>query len=283
MYDVERDEIYFKDENFPVILSSGKSVTGMYSRFHEELEIKYVNSGQLTVMVDTKTVTAVEGEVIIINPYEVHSNLHIDGFDGVYDLVMMKLDFFEKVGIAGIDLRKLFTEKMVSFKNLVRNKNVADVMRRLAQCTTLDAEYDKLYVSGLLVELFALLQQSETQKITERTAGDERIKFFRSIEPAVIKIHDCYFEKLSGESLAELCGMSKFHFCRVFKRVMGVTPVQYQTEYRLHIADVLLQSRELSISGIAAQIGFEDEAYFSRCYKKHRGMAPKAMRMKILK
>ncbi len=282
MYDVEKDEITFKDKNFPIMISSGKSVTGMYSRFHEEIEIKFVNSGQLTVMIDTKAVTAEEGEIIFINPYEVHSNLYIDGNEGTYDLVMLELDFFDIAGVAGIDLRKLISEKNINFKNHIRNRKATDVMERLAQCTTVVSDFDKLYVSGLLMELFAILLQSET-KSSKDTIKDERVKFFRSIEPAVIKIRDSYSEKLTGESLAEMCGMSKYHFCRVFKRVMGVTPVQYQTECRLHIADVLLQSPELSISGIAAQVGFDDEAYFSRCYKKHRGVSPKSMRAKLSK
>lgn len=282
MYDIEKDEITFKDKTFPIMVSSGKSVMGMYSRFHEEIEIKYVNSGQLTVMVDTKAVTAEEDEIIFINPYEVHSNLHIDGSDGLYDLVMLDLDFFNNVGVGSIDLRKLISEKRVYFKNHIKNSKAADVMRRLVQCTTIANEFDKLYVSGLLLELFAILLQSETNK-KDDVVSDERIKFYRAIEPAVIKIRDHYSEKLSGEGLAELCNMSKYHFCRVFKRVMGVTPVQYQTECRLHIADVLIQSPELSISSIATQVGFDDEAYFSRCYKKHRGVSPKAMRAKLSK
>ncbi len=282
MYDIEKDEIVFKDKKFPIMISSGKAVTGMYSRFHEEVEIKYVNSGQLAVMIGTKAITAGEGEIIFINPYEVHSNLYIDGSDGVYDLVMLDLDFFDNVGVGGMNLRKLISEKRVCFKNLVKNSRATDVMRRLVQCTTIANEFDKLYVSGLLLELFAILLQSETNR-NEDMVSDERIKFYRAIEPAVIKIRDHYSEKLSGEGLAELCNMSKYHFCRVFKRVMGVTPVQYQTECRLHIADVLIQSPELSISGIAEQVGFDDEAYFSRCYKKHRGVSPKAMRAKLSK
>ena len=67
MYDVEKDEIPFKDKDFHFQVSTGKSVTGMYSRFHEELEIKFVREGSLTVMVDTNTITAEEGEIIFIS------------------------------------------------------------------------------------------------------------------------------------------------------------------------------------------------------------------------
>jgi len=282
MYDVERDEIPFKDIKYPFLVSCGKTVTGMYSRFHEEVEIKFVNSGRLTAMIDTKTVTAEEDEIIFINPYEVHSNIYIDDEMGIYDLFMVGLDFFELAGVGGVDLRKFFFEKQLSFKNRIKNDRAAEVMKRLTRYAFVADEYDKLCVAGLLLEFFAILQQEEIQK-TEIQVNDERVRFFRSIEPAVVKIRDNYYEKLSGEELAEMCNMSKYHFCRTFKRVMGVTPVQYQTECRLRIADILLQNRDLNISGIAMQTGFEDEAYFSRCYKKHRGVSPKTMRAKLSK
>lgn len=282
MYDVEKDEIPFKDKTFLFYASTGKSVTGMYSRFHEEIEIKYVSEGRLTVMIDTNTIVAEEGEIIFINPYEVHSNLYVDGSDGIYDLIMIGLDFFEYMGVGGINLRKIFAEKQVSFKNCIKNPRATEIIRNLVQYTYVVDEYDKLCITGLLMELFAVLFKKETKQ-SDNLVDDENIKFFRSIEPAVIRIRDKYFEKLSGEELASMCKMSKYHFCRVFKRVMGITPVQYQIECRLRIADILLQNRDMSIQEIASQVGFDDEAYFSRCYKKHRGVSPKTARAKLSK
>lgn len=277
MYDVEKDEIPFKDKKFLFHASTGKTVTGMYSRFHEEVEIKFVNSGRLTVMIDTNTIVAEEGEIIFINPYEVHSNIYVDGSEGIYDMVIVGLDFFEQMSVRSLDLRKLFDKKKISFKNRIKNPGAAEIMRRLVQYTCVVDESDKLCVTGLLMELFATLQKKET-KPCEGIVDDENIKFFRSIEPAVVRIRDRYYEKFSGEEMAGLCKMSKYHFCRMFKRVMGVTPVQYQTECRLRIADILLQNDDLSIQEISSQVGFDDEAYFSRCYKKHRGVSPKSTR-----
>ena len=92
-----------------------------------------------------------------------------------------------------------------------------------------------------------------------------------------------YQERLSGEELAEICGMSTYYFCRVFKRVMGVTPVQYQTEYRLRIVDILLKYENESISAVAHTVGFDDEAYFSRCYKNSRGISPRQYKNSVNK
>ena len=59
--------------------------------------------------------------------------------------------------------------------------------------------------------------------------------------------------------------------------------VQYQNECRLRIADVLLKVSTLSISEIAGAVGFQDEAYFSRTYKKSRGLSPMDAKSKLSK
>ncbi len=149
MFDVEKDKLFFRDEKFPVILHMGKSIDGIYSRFHEEIEIKLVKSGRLTAMVDAKPITAEEGEIIFINPYEIHSNLYVNGEEGIYDLLILDIDFFEKAGISGIDLRKLFSEKKMRFNNLIKNQKASDVLRRLAECSAFEADCEKLYFARI--------------------------------------------------------------------------------------------------------------------------------------
>ena len=109
----------------------------------------------------------------------------------------------------------------------------------------------------------------------------DRIRYYQAIEPAVGAIHSDYNKKLTSEELADRCSMSVYYFCRVFKRVMGVTPVQYQTEYRMRIAELLLRDGQLSVTAIVHMIGYEDETYFSRCYKKYRGISPRQEKNKV--
>ena len=109
------------------------------------------------------------------------------------------------------------------------------------------------------------------------------MEYTASIEKTKKYIKEHLSENLSAEKIAAFAGYSVFHFCRVFKRAMGMTPVQYQNECRLRIADILLKNGSLSISEIAGTVGFGDEAYFSRAYKKSRGVAPKETKSKLSK
>jgi AraC-like DNA-binding protein len=55
---------------------------------------------------------------------------------------------------------------------------------------------------------------------------------------------------------------------------MGKSPIDYLTEYRINEACKLLRSGSLSIAEVAVSVGFFDQFYFSRVFKKSQGMPP---------
>ncbi len=78
--------------------------------------------------------------------------------------------------------------------------------------------------------------------------------------------------------LAALARMSAGHFQRQFKRVTGLSPVQYLHRLRIRAAQTLLRTSALSCKEIAARVGFRDPAYFSRLVRRHTGRPPLANR-----
>ena len=275
---VGKDIILFESSDFPIIVNAGRRAGNEKSFFHEEIEIKYVVSGRVTTMIDTEMISAETGDIIFFNPYEVHSNIVIDSQEGSYHLLVIGLDFFASPGLSDMDLRSIFMNKKIRFNNLIKNKRAAAILKAIVLEMTKREKYYKSAVKALLQELFILLQREEVSIRKGITAEDERVHMYSAVEPAVQEIRDNYSKKISGDELADLCNMSRYHFCRMFKKIMGMTAVQYQTQCRLKIADILLKNGDKTISEIAHETGFEDEAYFSRCYKKNKGVSPKSAR-----
>lgn len=89
-------------------------------------------------------------------------------------------------------------------------------------------------------------------------------------------------ENLAGEvhldGLAREACISKFHFCRVFKRHIGVTPMHFLVSMRIERAKQLLRRADLNISTVAYRVGFNDLGEFIRQFKKLTGMTPHAYR-----
>lgn len=98
------------------------------------------------------------------------------------------------------------------------------------------------------------------------------------ITKAVRYIHKHISEEIELEKLAELSCLSKDHFIRLFKKGMGITPLQYVNQKKIEKAQLLLLTEELAVKEIAFRLAFEDYSYFNRLFKKITSMTPQEYR-----
>lgn len=85
-------------------------------------------------------------------------------------------------------------------------------------------------------------------------------------------------ERVDLESTAAQVGLSPFHFLRLFKRVLGVTPHQYLVRSRLRHAARLLADDARPITDIAFDVGFGDLSNFVRTFHRAAGVSPRRFR-----
>lgn len=276
------DDIYFEDKSFPVKIRLGSTsviddVGDATRALHEAIEIKYFYEGESTLLIGTKAVHARAGDVIVINPYEVHGTVDYGKEEkGKYHLIMVGLDLFGGKDGTEINLRHLIFGKKTVFKTQFKNnKKMQEIMTRVAEEANISDALSRLSIFGLLAQLFSILLRdgTEDQEVSQRV---DMVRYYTIIEPAIRMIRDDYSKHFSIDELAYACNISKFHFCRIFKAVMGVGAIQYLNEYRLKIADALLTNTDRQIGEIAVLCGFEDQSYFSRIYKKYFGCTPKS-------
>ena len=87
-------------------------------------------------------------------------------------------------------------------------------------------------------------------------------------------IDNYYMTDISVAKLAAMANFSKTHFTNLFAQEYGTTPKAYLTDLRMKKANSLLENTHLSITEIAAAIGFSDINQFSAFYKKKFGVSP---------
>ncbi len=78
--------------------------------------------------------------------------------------------------------------------------------------------------------------------------------------------------------LAEEAGVSPFHFVRLFREAMGVTPRRYLTKTRMEAAASLLADTDLSILDIALECGYQSQSHFSTAFQQHFSCPPSRYR-----
>jgi AraC family transcriptional regulator len=95
-----------------------------------------------------------------------------------------------------------------------------------------------------------------------------------------------YMEKnltaaLPLEKIAEAACLSKFHFCRQFKKHFGKTPIQFMLDLRIHHAGALLRDTRLSIGTVATRTGFRDLSSFHKQFKRVYRCTPSVYRKSV--
>jgi AraC-like DNA-binding protein len=80
------------------------------------------------------------------------------------------------------------------------------------------------------------------------------------------------------DELAAAAGLSVPHFCTLFRRQTGYAPIDFLIRQRIQRACQLLDTTDGSIAAIAAEVGYEDAYYFTRCFRRIIGCPPRAYR-----
>lgn len=94
------------------------------------------------------------------------------------------------------------------------------------------------------------------------------------LEKALVYINERYSSDITLDELAKLGGVTKQHFCRVFKEKMQMRPMEYLARKRISAARNLLISTSLSISEIGKSVGYHNLTYFGMVFKKYEGISP---------
>lgn len=116
-----------------------------------------------------------------------------------------------------------------------------------------------------------------------RRYGVETIKEYRGLTPYRLKIIIEYIQEhladsLSLDLLASSIDISPHYFASLFKQSTGLPPHQYITNCRLEKAKTLLGQRDLPIAFVCQEVGFKNQSHFTRVFRQHFRITPKAYR-----
>lgn len=98
------------------------------------------------------------------------------------------------------------------------------------------------------------------------------------VKQAIAYLHQNYTRPVSRWEIAEAVGVSEDYLSRVFHRELNISPWDYLNRYRVLQSKQLLANTTQSVGSIARQVGFKDQAYFSRVFNKLAGVSPQEFR-----
>ena len=270
----EYEKIVYRNPDSPFVFDIHRRVNAHEHAnlaWHEEMEIKHILSGTMSINLGSKVIRVKKGDVVIINPYEYHANVLEGDEEAEYDLLCVNLSrIFNK---NSFEWDFIFNkETNAGYENVIRDDPQLTGM--IKQLFASREQGDKLFTVGIFLAFFALLQKHAAQ--ADHTRGKKDPRNFEIVNDALGYIHTHFDEQIKLSELAKRSYVSEPHFCRIFKAITGETAITYINNLKITKAISLMKNSTQTIKQIAEAVGFEDVAYFCRCFKKRTGSSPKA-------
>jgi AraC-like DNA-binding protein len=149
-------------------------------------------------------------------------------------------------------------------------------MQAMASEMAEQAPGSEVVATRLAEILFIQVLRAHIAAGPERNKGWLRAIFDPQIGNALSAIHDKVNAPWTVESLAAAARMSRSAFAARFKELLGQTPLEYVTEWRMQKAIQLLQQRDRKLMDVARSVGYESDAAFSKAFKRVVGTNPGA-------
>ena len=219
---------------------------------HEHWELVYCTSGHGAFRFENGSVISYRaGEMVAIPPRERHANSSLEGFTNIH-LTMADPSFPYRTPFRVADgeeggLKMAFSQAKTYYMAPIKKRELV------------------LAALGDLISSYIVVMRSNS----EFSEPVERIR------NSIIRNY-----ARSDFALDEVIREMPFHYDylrKLFKKEVGVSPLEYMTNLRMKSAETLLTAmwtNEYTISEIAQMCGFEDSLYFSRVFKKYYGCAP---------
>jgi AraC-like DNA-binding protein len=236
-----------------------------FAELHDRFSVAYVRKGSFGYQARGRAFELVAGSLLIGRPGDEYICTHDHHVCGDECLsVQLTPDMAEN---AGVRPRSWQSGGVPPVPELV-------VLGELAQAAAEGRSDVGLDEIGLtLVARCADVVSGGSQKATKATARDRR----RAVEVA-LWIDANAHEPVDLEGAARKAGLSAFHFLRLFRDALGVTPHQYLVRARLRHAARLLAEDDRPITDIALDVGFADLSNFVRTFRRAAGVSPSGFR-----
>lgn len=233
-----------------------------FLHFHEELEVLYVEDGQIDLLTEDDTVHLDTGDIAIVMPEEVHG-LRSTAFN---DLWVIKIDarsFTENVDLPQMRLE----ERRISPDDIRYELFARPILTMHSETTSGKNGYEFAVRACKNQLILALLRNFSFRKVIH----PKNLSFLSEVT-RYVETH--YAEKITVDSAADACHLSKYYFLHEFKKHAGMTFGSYLSVFRLEKSLSLLRDGDLKIVDVAFQCGFGNVHSFNTAFKNYFNMTP---------
>jgi len=226
---------------------------------HDEYGIGVMLAGGQRSWSGIGQVEALQGDVITVNPGELHDGHPIDG-----RIRRWRIIYFDPKALARLLMPEL-TEETEFISPSLRDPNIAAWINLLF--ARLSSGADRLGVEEIVTHLMPRLQSPRGRPMRDFASHSAPVAKARA------RIEEDPSSRITLFDLAALSGVSRYQIVRSFARELGTTPYAYVIQCRVRLARKMLVNGE-TLAGAAHRAGFADQSHMTRAFVRQLGISP---------
>lgn len=257
--------------NEHIIIFHQIGMDGYYKTWHTTGQnmLLYIHSNGGTIVTSEKNCPIQKGGLCFIGSNKFHYTLPDDPKEYDRSKVFLSNEALEKILALfpeELQLRNTFNPTALVCAQLTPEEQlfteqILDEINRNAD--------DKHYSEAVLLSCYLRLLVYLNKSTNEIAAPSSDVT-----QKAVEYINRHISENVSIDDICAAIPMSKYHFCRKFKKATGLTVMDYVLQTRIVAAKNMLSSEAFPVSEISGKCGFSSISYFCRVFKESTGMSP---------
>ncbi len=253
----------YSDKSLPIFFHRdkiGDNYTSIFSHWHESLELLFIYDQPAFGYLDGEQFEVNAGDILVVNTEIIHNIIAKNEYTCYYCLIISR-EFCEQFG---------FDIKSTRLDNVIRDEKIFSYIKAIAAEMNEKKPY---YSARIMASVLNILSGLYGDYVIDTGFVSKDRKSVIMVKRAIDYIGQNYMKKLNVSEVAEFVGYSKYHFCREFKMFTGNTVVGHISRLKIEQANKMLREG-LSITAVAEKCGIDDVSYFTKLFKKYKGILP---------
>lgn len=274
----EKREVITFNNDYEVNIANENSPTSFPAHWHVFTEFVLATKDHCNYAINGKPYEINAGDLLLIWPTEMHEVVSTP----MHASLILQFDSAIISRCRDINMNRYSLQSHHHIKASEQAELASSLRKCMQKCCDIYYSGEPFVETKIKIqihEMLTILATDALNKINNSLTSPESINSsFLKINNACTYITENCEKDLTQEEVADYVGFSRYHFARLFKEYTSATFVHYLTKQRLQKAIELLGDRNLSITSIAYQSGFQSISNFNRVFKEVKGCSPKEYR-----
>lgn len=248
--------------------------------YHSCQQLFRVIKGEVTIYANANTINMKHGDCVVLGANTVHAcqpkteDTEYEAFTfNLRDLFDLSKPHFEVIKM--IDTHQLEVKMFYSEKE---EPEITAIIGDVFEMIKNNKLGSGIFVMGKIFDVFGLLIDQKKYHIYENEVATRFYKHFLKSNFVFKFIYENYVNEITLEEMASSVELSEKYFCKFFKELTDLRPMEYLNKFRIDVASLRLITCSKSVNEVAQTCGFKDPCYFTKLFRRFKGKSPREYR-----